>query len=147
METLVLILVVIFVSAAYCIPLITWSWGMAHVSATRPWLLLILWPVTILGIAMTVDDNGPNIYRIIPFGVIATAAVNRDQLGAVGVKLGRATFVLGDMCVGMGENRAPRLGIKRQCQRIGPNDHTHTQIAQHGRELEGPADHHSQHCG
>ena len=42
---------------------------------------------------------------------------------------------------------AHALSVLGQGQRIGPDQDPHGQVAQHGGQLEGAADHHPQHCG
>ena len=44
---------------------------------------------------------------------LAVIAGHADQLGTVGVKLWRATFIGGDMGVCMGKHRRPRLAVDR----------------------------------
>jgi hypothetical protein len=39
------------------------------------------------------------------------------------------------------------LGVLRQRQRVGADQHAHHQVAQHGRQLHRPARHHPQHGG
>ena len=50
---------------------------------------------------------------------LAVIAGDRDNLGAVREKLGRAAFIDGDMGIGVGEDRRPRLGMQGEGERIG----------------------------